>query len=87
MYATGGPEQDKLLKELYLSRMMQSRCDLTNEKAHMVVGSMDLALLTNNKRLYAWSKSLLSSMTDADTAEHLFSKTPVVSAGQEQHIH
>jgi hypothetical protein len=75
MYATGGPEQDKLLKELYLSKMMQSRCDLANEKAHMIIESRDLALLTNNKRLYAWSKELLSSMTNRDLADEMFNNT------------
>lgn len=80
MYASGGPEQDKLLRELYLSKMMQSRCDLTNEKAQMVVSSADLALLTNNKRLYAWSKELLSSMTDKQTSESLFAKSSADSS-------
>ena len=80
MYATGGPEQDKLLKELYLSKMMQSRCDLANEKAHMIIESRDLALLTNNKRLYAWSKELLSSMTNKDLAEEMYSNTSEAKA-------
>ncbi|MBX9724788.1 MAG: hypothetical protein K2X81_25510 [Candidatus Obscuribacterales bacterium] len=82
MYATGGPEQDKLLRELYLSKEMQSRCDLTNEKAHLILSSMDLALLTNNKKLYAWSKELLASMTDKSTAEQMCStnKEPIRAA-------
>jgi hypothetical protein len=66
MMATGGPEQDKLLKEIYLGKIMQSRCDVLNEKAHLVTEGLDLALLTNNKRLYACTKELLGTMSNAD---------------------
>jgi hypothetical protein len=68
MMATGGPEQDKLLKEIYLGKIMQSRCDVLNEKAHLVTEGLDLALLTNNKRLYACTKELLATMADTNQA-------------------
>jgi hypothetical protein len=68
MMATGGPEQDKLLKEIYLGKIMQSRCDVLNEKAHLVTEGLDLALLTNNKRLYACTKELLATMSNTNQA-------------------
>ena len=68
MMATGGPEQDKLLKEIYLGKIMQSRCDVLNEKAHLINEGLDLALLTNNKRLYACTKELLGTMSNANQA-------------------
>jgi hypothetical protein len=68
MMASGGPEQDKLLKEIYLGKIMQSRCNVLNEKAHMVVESMDMALLSKNKRLLATTKALIKDLTDDETA-------------------
>lgn len=71
MMATGGPEQDKLLKEVYLGKIMQSRCSLLNEKAHLVTESIDLAKLTNNKRLLACSRALLKDLTDEKTSQEV----------------
>lgn len=64
MMATGGPEQDKLLKEIYLSKMMESRCRVLNEKAHLAMEAMDMARTNHNKRLQVCSKRLLQQITD-----------------------
>jgi hypothetical protein len=68
MMATGGPEQDKLLREVYLGKILQNRCDMLNEKAHLATDSLDLAIMTKNKRLLACTKALLRDLADEETA-------------------
>jgi hypothetical protein len=63
MMVTGGPEQDKLLKEVYLSKCLQSRANFLNEEAHLAVDCYDTAVLTKNERLLACSKDLIRQMT------------------------
>ncbi|MBU6452758.1 MAG: hypothetical protein KGS72_13310 [Cyanobacteria bacterium REEB67] len=63
MMVTGGPEQDKLLKEVYLSKCLQSRASLINEKAHLAVDCYDMAVHTKNPRLLACAKDLIRQMT------------------------
>lgn len=75
MMATGGPEQDKLLKEVYLAKILQSRCNLLSEKAHLVVDTMDMALLTNNKRLLVCTRVLLNELTDEKTTTSILGET------------
>jgi hypothetical protein len=67
MMVTGGPEQDKLLKEVYLSKCLQSRASLINEKAHLAVDCYDMAVHTKNPRLLACSKDLIRQMTSQKT--------------------
>lgn len=71
MMATGGPEQDKLLKQIYLSKVLQNRCDLLNNKAHLISESLYLALLTDNKRLFACTRELLIHMTNQNQADEI----------------
>lgn len=68
MMATGGPEQDKLLKEIYLAKIMQSRCNLLNEKAHLIVETIDTAVLAKNKRLLTCAREMVKELTDTETA-------------------
>jgi hypothetical protein len=78
MTVTGGPEQDKLLKEVYLSKCLQSRANLINEKADLAVECYDMAVLTKNERLLACSKDLIRQMTD-EKAMAAFTFTPPVA--------
>jgi len=64
MTVTGGPEQDKLLKEVYLSKCLQSRANLINEKAHLAVDCYDMAVLTKNAPLLSCTKDLIRQMTN-----------------------
>lgn len=84
MMSTGGPEQDKLLRELYLGKILQSRCEMLTEKAHIATESLDLALLTNNRRLLCCTKALLSDLTDRNTAERLIGPFSTTSSTEKQ---
>lgn len=70
MLATGGPEQDKLLREIYLSKNLESRLKLINEKAHMAVDTYHMALLLENPVLLDCTVSMVRQMSgDAITRE------------------
>lgn len=59
---TGGPEQDKLLKELYLDRSLQSRLNLIAEEAHLALDSYYTAMNTHNPVLFYCSDALIAQM-------------------------
>jgi hypothetical protein len=70
--ATGGPEQCKLLKELYLDKRFDSRWKTLNEQAHLAVENYEVALLTRNKSLLVCSESLVEQMSGRDTVRAVF---------------
>lgn len=69
--ATGGPEQCKLLKELYLDKRFESRWKVINEEAHLALENYQVAALTRNPVLLACSEALLGQMTDPQKAEEV----------------
>ena len=70
--ATGGPEQCKLLKELYLDKRLESRCKALNEEAHLAVDNYQLALLTKNPVLLGYSESLVGQMIGGHHVNEVF---------------
>ena len=60
--ATGGPESCKLMKELYLDKRFESRCQVTTEEAHLAVENYHIAMLTRNPVLLAFSESMIADM-------------------------
>src|SRR5262249_54276210 len=64
--ATGGPEEDKLLSELYLDKRLNSRSKYLNEKAHLVLDNHQMAILTHNPVLLVCTESLIRQMTGPD---------------------
>lgn len=70
--ATGGPEQCKLLKELYLDKRLESRCKALNEEAHMAVDNYQLALLTKNPVLLGYSETLVGQMIGGHHVNEVF---------------
>jgi hypothetical protein len=65
---SGGTEQEKLLRELYLDKRLSSRARLLTEEAHLAFENYQLAALTNNKLLMACSEQLVTRMTNVDSA-------------------
>ena len=72
--ATGGPEQAKLLKELYLDKRFESRWKVLNEEAHLAVENYQVAILTHNPVLLAYSESVVSQMTSSETVNQVFGR-------------
>lgn len=81
--ATGGPEQCKLLKELYLDKRFESRWKVLNEEAHLALENYHVAILTKNPVLLACSESIIDQMTGTDTAEKVLGQI-VVARRHEQ---
>lgn len=70
--ATGGPEQNKLMKELYLDKRLESRWRVLNEETHMALENYQIGVLTRNPVLIGLSESVIEQMTDAPTISDLF---------------
>lgn len=60
--ATGGPEESKLLKELYLMKRLQSRTKVLSEQAHLALSNYQLAVLTKNPMQLALSELLITDL-------------------------
>ena len=67
-YMTGGTEDVKLLKEIYLDRRLESRVNVLSEESHLLLESVSIAKNTNNPVLYNVSTSLISGMTSPEKA-------------------
>ncbi len=72
MTATGGPEQDKLLREMYLCKCLESRYRTIHEEAHLAVTNAQVAALTGNSPLAACSLGLVGHMAGADVIAKVF---------------
>lgn len=70
--ATGGPEQCKILKTLYLDKRLESRWRVLNEESHMALENYQVGILTRNPLLIAMSESLVEEMGGVDTVEDVF---------------
>lgn len=69
--ATGGPEEDKIIKELYLDKRLQSHGAVLTEKAHMAIFSYQMARMTRNPALLICSQSVLRHMTNKDAVAEI----------------
>ncbi len=74
--ANGGTEESKLIKELYLEKRLQSRCQSLIEEAHLVFETYESALTTNNYALLALSKAIMTDLGDARTTALVLDGTP-----------
>ncbi|MGH9550004.1 MAG: hypothetical protein ACRD3W_11545, partial [Terriglobales bacterium] len=72
MMATGGPEQDKLLKELYLGKCLESRYRLIAEKTNLVAECYNRAEMTHNPALLSCAHELVANMAGDLTAQNVF---------------
>jgi hypothetical protein len=68
---TGGPEEKKLLQEVYLDRCFESRFNRLSEEIMLVNNSYNQALLTHNPALYCCTTSLMQDLTSADMTASL----------------
>jgi hypothetical protein len=72
MMATGGPEQDKLLREVYLMKELESRYQLIQQKSNLIAESYNRALATHNATLLSCTRELLRVMTNEHIAADVF---------------
>jgi len=65
--ANGGTEESKLIKELYLEKRLQSRCQSLVEEAHLAIDAYESAMTTHNYSLAALSRAIMNDLGDANT--------------------
>lgn len=79
--ATGGPEEKKVLKEVYLGRCFESRQARLNEETMLMVTSHNNAVTTHNAILFCCTESLMQSMF----SPHTVASNPPVQKAQAHH--
>lgn len=79
--ATGGPEQAKLMKELYLDKRLESRWKVLNEETHLALDNYQLAILTRNPVLLGCSESVVGQMIGGHNIEKVFGRTLITPDG------
>lgn len=82
--ATGGPEEDKIIKELYLDKCIQSHGNVLTEKAHMALDGYQLARFTNNPALLFCAESLIGQMTGPEALATVLDKSEVAAVSPEK---
>jgi hypothetical protein len=78
--ATGGPEMEKVLKELYLDKRFESRYDTLKEEAHMALENYQTAMLTHNPALLACSESVIEQLAGSQVVAQDFGGSTVQPA-------
>ncbi|HEY9792622.1 MAG TPA: hypothetical protein V6D22_19635 [Candidatus Obscuribacterales bacterium] len=70
---TGGPEQSKLLKELYLNKRLTGRAQLLSEQSRLALETYEQGLMTGNGVMIAAAKQMIIHLTGENTAQTLLS--------------
>ncbi len=78
--ATGGSEEDKLLREIYLDKRLEDRSQVINEKAHMALDNYQLSVLQKNPILLSFCESMIRQMAGPDGAQAILSNAPTTDA-------
>jgi len=72
----GGPEEAKLLKEVYLSKRFESRWTTLNDRAKLALNSYNYALITKNPALLSVSDYVMNEMSAPATNADANQKEP-----------
>ena len=77
--ASGGSEEDKLLKEVYLAKALDSRNKSVSEKANLALEYYQMSLLTKNPALLHCCRSIVKQMAGDTNANGLLAEGAFVS--------
>jgi hypothetical protein len=77
---SGGSEQSKVMKELYMDKRLQSRVSALAEEVHLVFESHKVGVLTNNVALTRCSEELLARLVGQDRARALLHDKNAIEA-------
>jgi hypothetical protein len=80
LVVSGGTEQEKVLRELYLDKRLSSRAHLLSEEAHLAFENYQLAAMTNNRLLMSCSEQLVNRMAGSASAAKLLSSNDYLDA-------
>lgn len=76
---SGGSEQSKIMKELYMGKRLQSRANLLNQEAELAIHQYQLGSATNNLALVACSELMVSHLVGPDAAQKVLHSTTTPS--------
>jgi hypothetical protein len=84
--ATGGPEQEKLLREVYLAKSMEDRQKVIEDDAHLIFDTYLMAIASNNATLFSCSRSLLNQLCgpNDDVVCQVFGGSPPIAKPKKQ---
>lgn len=60
---TGGSEENKVMRQVYLHKLLLSRTKVLESKAEMALQNYQLGILTRNPALIAFAESILAEMS------------------------
>ncbi|MFN8552909.1 MAG: hypothetical protein U0103_15670 [Candidatus Obscuribacterales bacterium] len=80
LMATGGPEEAKLLKELYLDRRIECRYKMINQEAVQAINNYNVASITGNTVLSQFCNLTASKMAGKDVLAQAVSDEEPVAA-------
>lgn len=77
--ATGGPEESKLLRELYLDKSLECRGKRVTQEVGQAVNGYNSAITTKNPVLFAFSESMMSAICGEDATSSALGNKPLVA--------
>jgi hypothetical protein len=78
--ATGGPEEAKLLKELYLDRRIECRYKMLNQETTQAINNYNVAAITGNTVLIEFCNLTANKMAGDDVLVEALLNEPVDTA-------
>ncbi|MDX2105279.1 MAG: hypothetical protein SFY67_02655 [Candidatus Melainabacteria bacterium] len=73
--ATGGDEEDKMLREIYLDKRLASRSTVISEKSHLALDRYQIAKLTKNPILMTYCENVVKHMTGSQAVSSILGPT------------
>lgn len=77
--STGGPEDSKLLTELYLDKRLECRWKRLNQESNQAINAYNTALLTNNPVLLGLSESFISALGGEDAGSKIIGQHKLIA--------
>lgn len=68
---TGGPEEAKLLKEVYLDRRLEERCRRLTQEVNLLLTNYNMAKVTHNRVLLSCSQSIIEGLVGVEATAAL----------------
>ncbi len=78
---TGGPEEKKLLKEVYLDRRFESRFERLHQEAILAADNYNNAILSRNAVLLSCAEALMAELTNADMVAKVTDQSEIAERG------
>ena len=75
--STGGPEENKILKELYYGRRLEIRRKRISDEAQMALSNYEKAILTHNPSQLAMSEIVLAELVGPDKIPDVLARDPI----------